>query len=143
MLEAVEAAGTIAGAARTLGYTASAVSQHVSRLEREAATALVERSNRGVALTTAGRVLAGRAGEILDQVRNAFDEIHAGTDRAAALVTIAAFPTAITEILLPARQSLTPSIDLRIVDAESEHAVRTVAARDVDAAIADGYGHRL
>ena len=143
VLEAVEAAGTIAGAARALGYTASAVSQHLSRLEREAATALVERSNRGVALTAAGRVLAGRAGEILDLVRNAFDEVAAGTDRGAAVVTIAAFPTAITEILLPARQRLAPSIDLRIVDAESADAIRAVTAREVDAAITDGYAHQL
>jgi len=143
VLEAVEAAGTIAGAARTLGYTASAVSQHVSRLEREAATALVERSNRGVTLTPAGRVLASRAGEILDQVRNAFDEVDGVAERGIASVTIAAFPTAITEILLPARRLLAPSIDLRIVDAESEHAVRAVVARDADAAITDGYAHRL
>lgn len=143
VLEAVEAAGTIAGAARHLGYTASAVSQHVSTLEREATTALIERSNRGVALTQAGQVLARRAGEILDQVRNAFDEIDGVTERGVASITIAAFPTAITEILLPARRRLAPSIDLRIVDAESEHAVRSVVARDVDAAITDGYAHRL
>ena len=143
VLEAVEAAGTIAGAARNLGYTASAVSQHVSTLERETATALVERSNRGVALTTAGRVLAGRAGEILDRVRNAIDEVDAVGEGRTATLSVAAFPTAITEILLPVRQRLAPTIDLRVIDAESEYALRAVAAREVDAAITDGYAHRL
>lgn len=143
VLEAVSAAGTIAGAARTLGYTASAVSQHLSTLEREAATALVERSNRGVALTSAGRLLADRAGEILDRVRNAADEVNVVAEQGGAIVTIAAFPTAITEVLLPARRRLAPLIDLKIIDAESDQAVRAVAARDADAAVTDGYAHRL
>lgn len=143
VLEAVAAAGTIAGAARSLGYTASAVSQHLSTLEREAAAALVERSNRGVTLTPAGRVLATRAGEILDHVRNAMDEVDGVGERGRAVVTIAAFPTAITEVLLPARRQLAPLIDLRIIDVESDDAVRGVAARDADAAITDGYAHRL
>lgn len=143
VLQAVATAGTIAGAARTLGYTASAVSQHMSRLEREAATALVERSNRGVTLTTAGRVLASRSGEILDQVRNALDDVNMVGEGRITTLSIASFPTAITRILMPVRQRLAPLIDLRIVDAESEDALRAVATREVDAAIIDGDAHRL
>ena len=70
---AISSTGTIAGAARALGYTPSAVSQHLAALEREAATTLVERSNRGVVLTAAGRLLATRSSDVLDLVRNAFE----------------------------------------------------------------------
>ena len=55
---ALSTVGTVAGAARSLGYTPSAVSQQLAVLEREAGVALVERSNRGVVLTSAGEVSA-------------------------------------------------------------------------------------
>ena len=142
ILDSIASVGSIAGAGRALGYTASAVSQHLATLEREAGTALVERSNRGVVLTSAGRLLARRAGDVLDLVRNAFDDIDA-TDRHETALVVAAFPTAITEILMPIRGQLAPSIRLTIVDAESEHALRAVTAREVDAAIIDGYAHQL
>lgn len=143
ILDAIASTGTIAGAARSLGYTASAVSQHLATLEREAATALVERSNRGVVLTSAGRLLAQRAGDILDLVRNAFDEVDVASSRHETQLVVAAFPTAITEMVLPIRDQLAPSIRLTIVDAESEHALRAVTSREADAAIIDGYAHQL
>src|SRR5437764_523313 len=60
LLREVGLRGTIAGAARSLGLTASAVSQQLAQLEREAGTPLVDRSPRGAALTGAGRILAER-----------------------------------------------------------------------------------
>ena len=141
MLTAVANHGTIAGAARSLGYTASAVSQHLSTLEREANTSLVERSNRGVTLTSAGRLLAARAGDVLDLVRNAFDEVDVTTRHDEIELVVAAFPTAISGILLPIQPDLHPSIRLKIVDAESEPALRMLVAREVDAAITDGEAH--
>ncbi len=143
MLGAVSTHGTIAGAARSMGYTASAVSQHLSTLEREARTALVERSNRGVTLTAAGRLLAERGGAVLDLVRTAFDEIDAGNGRTEMPLVVAAFPTAITQIVLPARVDLDPTIRLVVVDAESDASLRMLAAREVDAAITDARSHLL
>jgi DNA-binding transcriptional LysR family regulator len=135
----ISTAGTIAGAARSLSYTPSAVSQHLAALERETAASLVERSNRGVLLTEVGRLLAQRAADILDLVRNSFDEVGFATGRHETLISIAAFPTAITTMLLPLRERLAPSIRLAIVDAEPEAALRALGARDVDCAITDGY----
>src|ERR1700759_549454 len=66
LLREVALRGTIAGAARELGLSPSAVSQQLAVLEREAGTALVDRSPRGVALTGAGHALTARAGEVLD-----------------------------------------------------------------------------
>ncbi|MHB8294597.1 MAG: LysR family transcriptional regulator [Acidimicrobiales bacterium] len=48
---------SLTGAARRLGRTQSAVSQHVRRLEGEVGIALVERGTRGATPTAAGRVL--------------------------------------------------------------------------------------
>lgn len=141
VFHAVVSAGTIAGAARMLDYTPSAVSQHVAALEREANVALVERSNRGVAATPAGRLLAAHASEVLDQVRNAFDEVGNAADGQAIPLTVAAFPSAITAMLLPAREQLAPAVRLTIVDAEAEAALDALRVRAVDCAITDGFVH--
>lgn len=136
VLAAIAATGTIAGAARMLDYTPSAVSQHLAALEREAGTALAERSNRGVELTAAGRRLAASGTDLLDEVRSAFDEVAAAPSTTA--LRIAAFPTAISALLLPARERLEPTVRLTIVHAEPGDALRALVAREVDAAITDG-----
>ena len=48
--------GSLGAAARRLGCTQPAVSQHISRLEREFDIPLLERSAKGITLTAAGRV---------------------------------------------------------------------------------------
>ena len=47
VLRAIEVAGSVTGAARTLSVTASAVSQQLARLERDVGQQLVERQGRG------------------------------------------------------------------------------------------------
>ncbi len=49
--------GNLSAVARTLSRTQPAVSQHIKRLERETGLTLIERRPRGVAPTSAGRVL--------------------------------------------------------------------------------------
>ena len=88
-------------------------------------------------LTEAGRVLARRASDVLDLVRDAFDEVA----RAETTIAIAAFPTAITTMLLPLLAQLAPSIRLTIVHAESEGALHALRSRQVDCAITDGHAH--
>src|SRR6266496_751704 len=58
IFRAVVAAGSINGAASNLGYTPSAISQHLAALQKETGLALVERVGRGIQLTGAGRVPA-------------------------------------------------------------------------------------
>jgi DNA-binding transcriptional LysR family regulator len=71
MLEAVQAEGSIAAAARRLQYTRSAVSQQITALEAEAGTALVDRTGNRIALTPAGRALVEHAERILVELRSA------------------------------------------------------------------------
>src|SRR5204862_3561870 len=59
LLQEFAARGSIARTAAVLGYTPSAVSQQLAALEREAGTALLDRSARRAELTDAGRRLAG------------------------------------------------------------------------------------
>lgn len=137
VFHAVSTHGTVAGAARLLGYTPSAVSQQLAVLERESGVALVERSNRGVVLTPAGAVMARRAGELLDFVRTTFEDVARAADQHRTTLTIASFPTAIPTLLMPVLEQLAPEIDIVVVDAEPEHALRLVEAHEADAAITD------
>lgn len=58
IFRSVVASGSIQAAASNLGYTPSAVSQHVTALQRETGLALVTRVGRGIEPTAAGRTLA-------------------------------------------------------------------------------------
>ncbi|MBB5081117.1 LysR family transcriptional regulator [Nonomuraea endophytica] len=58
--------GSIAGAARGLKLSPSAVSHQLAKLEEEAGVGLVERNAQSLRLTEAGRRLAHRAQEVVD-----------------------------------------------------------------------------
>jgi DNA-binding transcriptional LysR family regulator len=69
-LRAVIELGSFADAARQLGYTPSAVSQQMSRLERSIDTPLFKRDRRGIVSTPAAIRLAERATPLLDMLAN-------------------------------------------------------------------------
>jgi DNA-binding transcriptional LysR family regulator len=140
LLLAVASRGTIAGAAEDVGYTASAVSQQLSALERQLGTSLLERSNRGVTLTPAGVRLSERASLILDLVDTAtIEATQAGTQAAPITLRVGAFPTAISSLVVPAIALLEPLVRLTIVHIEPEQALADLAARRLDAALVDFY----
>ncbi|PWH05993.1 LysR family transcriptional regulator [Brachybacterium endophyticum] len=66
VLRSVVETGSIRASAEALGYTPSAVSQHLTSLRRETGLELVERSGRGITVTPHGIALAKEAGAALD-----------------------------------------------------------------------------
>lgn len=64
----VVATGSVSGAATSLGYTPSAVSQHLSSLQRETGLVLIERRGRGIVPTPAGTALAGELGPVFERL---------------------------------------------------------------------------
>ncbi len=68
VFRAVVASGSVHAAATNLGYTASAVSQHVTALQRETGLVLMTRSGRGVEPTSAGRALAAEIDGVLSRL---------------------------------------------------------------------------
>ena len=68
VFRAVVASGTVQAAAGHLGYSPSAVSQHLAALQRETGLTLFEKSGRGIAPTAAGRLLAARSDEVMDSL---------------------------------------------------------------------------
>jgi len=70
-LHAVARYGSVSSAAEALGYTPSAVSQQLAKLERETGTMLLERRGRGIVLTDAAQQLATTAEQVLRLVEQA------------------------------------------------------------------------
>lgn len=68
VFRAVVATGSVGGAATALGYSPSAVSQHVTALQRETGLALLEKHGRGIVPTEAGRRLALESEGVLDRL---------------------------------------------------------------------------
>jgi DNA-binding transcriptional LysR family regulator len=65
IFRSVVATGSINAAAANLGYTPSAVSQHLAALQRETGLALVARAGRGIQPTSAGLALAAEIDDLL------------------------------------------------------------------------------
>ncbi len=65
VFRAVVASGSVAAAADHLGYTPSAISQHLSALQRETGLVLFEKAGRGIAPTPTAKVLAAESDELM------------------------------------------------------------------------------
>ncbi|MGZ8650207.1 MAG: LysR family transcriptional regulator [Solirubrobacteraceae bacterium] len=74
VLREVAQAGSFSAAARTLGYTQSAVSRQAAALEAVAGRRLFDRGRHGVILTPAGSRLLPRASRVLDELDAALRE---------------------------------------------------------------------
>ncbi|HEY1180291.1 MAG TPA: LysR family transcriptional regulator, partial [Phytomonospora sp.] len=93
--------GTIAAVAEAHTYSASAVSQQLAALQREAGVPLLERDGRGVTLTAAGAALVEHTETVLAALEAASAALAAARTGLRATARIGAFPTAV-RTLLPA-----------------------------------------
>src|SRR3954451_7607495 len=99
VLREVAAQGLVTAAARTLGYTQSAVSRQVGALEAAAGTPLFDRTARGVRLTAPGESLLGRARTVLDELDAAQRELAGMAELATGRLGVGAFPTAMAALV--------------------------------------------
>lgn len=140
----VARAGSLAGAARALGWTQPAVSQQIKRFEVENGTPLVVRQGRGVALTEAGRVLLVHAEAVADRLAAAEQEVAALAGLGAGVVRLAAFPTA-AAVLLPqalvALRERAPALQVHFTELEPPEAEAAVRAGESDLAVV--FSHEL
>ncbi len=144
-LRTVAALGTLAGAAHELGFTASAVSQQLRRLERQVGVPVLAPAGRGVVLTAAGRALVEAAPDVfeaLERCAEAARSVAAGAPRG--VLRVAAFSTAIRGLLAPALVPLSrrhPDLRVLVREQDPDQALHSVAAGTADLAVvhdADG-----
>jgi len=134
--------GTMTAVAEACHLTASAVSQQLATLEREARAPLLERVGRRVRLTAEGERLAAHAEAILEAVEAA--ALDLARDGPAGLVRVAAFATYARARLLPAiLRAHARHPDLRIVLHELEPRESVEAVRDGRCDVAVTFAYNL
>ncbi|MEU1477738.1 LysR family transcriptional regulator [Streptomyces sp. NPDC005760] len=137
-LDALARHGSVSGAAEGLHITTSAVSQQMSKLEREVGQQLLAKNGRGVRLTDAGRLLADHAARILSQVELAQSDLEAQRGQVVGELRLAAFPTAARGLFPAAIASLRsahPGLRIGSREMEPEAAVHAVIGGDYDLAV--------
>lgn len=138
-LHAVAAHGSVGAAASALGYTPSAVSQQIAKLERETRTTLLERRGRGVVLTDAAFLLADTAERVLALVEQAEVTLEEQRGAAVGALSIGAFATSARGLLPAVLAHLArahPALDARLVEIDPPEAVGAVARGELDVAVA-------
>ncbi|MFF8290509.1 LysR family transcriptional regulator [Streptomyces sp. NPDC016309] len=138
-LHAVSVYGTVGAAAAALGYTPSAVSQQIAKLERETRTTLLERQGRGVRLTDEARHLAATARQLLALVEEAEVRLEERRGLPAGRLSIGCFASAARGLMPRALGELArrhPALDARLTEVDPHLSVDLVARGVIDLAVA-------
>jgi DNA-binding transcriptional LysR family regulator len=119
--------GSFAAAAGRLGYTASAVSQQMSALERDTGVHLFQRSARSVVPTEAALVMARHAAKVLTDIEALMAAASKTQDATSQELRLGIFPSLATYVLPrilknPAWKNL--GIDLRVSVAEPAQTIQ-------------------
>jgi DNA-binding transcriptional LysR family regulator len=88
-------------AAQKTGLTQSAVTKILQRLEAEFELQLVDRGGRGIELTSAGRVLLGRATDVRESVAQTYTEMAAVKSASTGKIRIGVVPALLQSAFLP------------------------------------------
>ncbi|MBU8811558.1 LysR family transcriptional regulator [Mycolicibacterium goodii] len=134
-LREVGAHGSITAAADALGYTTSAVSQQIAKLEKEAGQPLVERHARGIVLTDAGRAVVRHAERILIELQAADAELAEIRGLRAGVLAIGTFPTAGSSLLpLVIKEFKTrhPGVELTVLSGRFARLVDALRRRETE-----------
>ena len=131
--------GSFAAAAARLGYTASAVSQQMSALERDTGVRLFQRSARSVVPTDAAMVMARHAAKVLTDIEALMAAASKTQDTTSQELRLGIFPSLATYVLprilrSPAWKGL--GIDLRVSVAEPAQTIQGLrTGGDLDVAL--------
>jgi DNA-binding transcriptional LysR family regulator len=137
--------GSITAAARTLGYTQSAVSRQVSALEASLGARLFDRVARGVQLTEHGRSLLPHAESLLERLDGARRDLEALDRLECGRVRVGAFPTAVAALIprsMAAFRAEHPNVSLSLVEGTTPRQLDRVRARHVDLAVVSAFPDR-
>lgn len=138
VLHVVARLGSLSAAAAELNYTTSAISQHMSLLERETGAHLLERRPRGVRLTESGRVLADHADKIVAELHAAEATLAALSRGQAGRLRFGSFPTA-NAALMPRAvahfQAMNPRVVLELAELDRDEGLSGVRGHDLDIAL--------
>ena len=144
LLRELQLRGSIAGTARVLGISPSAVSQQLAKLEAEAGLALLEQVGRSIQLTPAARQLVARVDEAVMVLEGATAELEARRSRVQGVIRFAAFSTYARTYLPQALRRMAqvhPDVQIEFTQLEPAEALDAVASRRADVAMVDEFTH--
>ncbi|MFF9899478.1 LysR family transcriptional regulator [Streptomyces longispororuber] len=142
LLRELDRRGTIAAVAEALTFTASAVSQQLGVLEREAGVPLLERSGRRVVLTPAGRSLVAHADAVLERLELAVAELAGAREGIGGPLRIGTFPSGGHTIVPAALAELTrrhPALEPMVQEIDSARVSDGLRAGELDVALVHDY----
>jgi DNA-binding transcriptional LysR family regulator len=143
VLREVALRGSIAGAAESLRFTPSAVSQQVAKLEREAGVALVERGPRSVRLTPAGWRLVEHAEAVLERLAAAEADLRdlAGARPGLRVGSNTTAAVSIVPYALTRFAAARPDVEVTVAESDPLISLTRLCARELDLAIVFEYEH--
>jgi DNA-binding transcriptional LysR family regulator len=142
-LEAVQAHGSVIAAAQALGFTPSAVSQQIKRLERQSGVTLLERVGRGVILSGPGRLLVEEGARIAADLERLETDLHAHAGEVTGDLALVGFSTAMRGLIGPVAARLMsehPALRIRLREVEPWDAVDQVSTGQADVAVVHRWG---
>ncbi|TCP50779.1 DNA-binding transcriptional LysR family regulator [Tamaricihabitans halophyticus] len=135
--------GSFAIAARNLGYTASAVSQQISALEKDTGLTLFERAAHSIRPTTAAHQLIELSRHLLATLDDFHHEIHELATGAIGRLRLGSFPTAGVRLVPAALAAFTaahPRAEVALEEDEPATLLDAVSAGQLDLALGYEYG---
>ena len=142
-LRAVDTHGSVVAAADALGFTPSAVSQQVKRLERQTGVPLLERVGRGVILTDHGRHLVDAGGRLLADLEEVEATLRRRAETVSGHLRVTAFSTAMRGLVAPVVRDLCaahPDLTLALTEREPWDTVELVASGQSDLGVVHRWG---
>ncbi|ROR65515.1 LysR family transcriptional regulator [Agrococcus jenensis] len=137
-LAAVEHHGTVAAASEALGFSPSAVSQQIKKLERQTGFPVLERRGRGVLLTERGMALAAYGRKLLAELEELESTLLTDPTKPQGRIRMAAFSTACRGLVAPMLAALAADgaeLDVHVLAEDPREAIARVAAAEADIGI--------
>ncbi|MQY37221.1 HTH-type transcriptional regulator GltC [Streptomyces sp. RB17] len=142
VLAEIDRSGSIAGAARQLRLSPSAVSHQLAQLEKDVGVSLVERGAQSLRLTSAGRRLSLRGQEVLALLDAAEKDLLAQARADSGHLRIGFFASAGYRLLPEALSRFSgryPAVELDLVEGQPHELAPSVQQGAIDALIAFDY----
>lgn len=142
ILHTLALTGSLTATATTLGLSQPAVSQRIKRVETRLAVPLIERSGRGIRLTTAGSILADHGRKVAREIDAAIAAIDDLRGERSGVLRMVGFPSASATIVPAIMRGLAteaPEVSLQYREAEPPAATEMLRDGEVDCAIIFDY----
>ncbi|MFH5879931.1 LysR family transcriptional regulator [Arthrobacter sp. NA-172] len=141
-LVAVEQQGSVVAASEAMGFSPSAVSQQIKKLEKQSGVAVLERHGRGVLLTDRGMALAEYGRRIMGELEELQATLLADPAKPSGVLRLVGFSTACRGLVGPMLRKLGTAVsgpgapgsdlEIRVLAEDPREAVQRVATGEAD-----------